>query len=70
MARVLYPDVLPYIVGTPATYGFAIRNGRTMADNAPEEMLSLVLNTAVPSGLTPAIAKQLRLASFPYVVVA
>jgi hypothetical protein len=59
---------LPYVVGTPASYGFASFNGRTLADNAPEAMLSLVLNTAVPSGLTPAVAKQLRNEGFPYVV--
>jgi hypothetical protein len=70
VARTLYPDVLSYVVGTPASYGFAGRNGRPLADNAPEAMLSLVLNTAVPSGLTPAIASQLRRQSFPYVVAA
>jgi hypothetical protein len=64
------PDVLHYIVGSRASYGFAIRNGRTLADNAPEEMLSLVLNTAVPSGLTPKAAAHLRTASFPFVVPA
>jgi hypothetical protein len=42
------------VIGTPAVYGFAGRNGRTQAANAPEAMLSLVTNTAVPSGLTPA----------------
>jgi Domain of unknown function (DUF4331) len=70
VARALFPDVLRYVVGTPATYGFTVRNGRTLADNAPEEMLSLVLNTAVLSGLTPSVAKQLRTAAFPYVVAA
>jgi hypothetical protein len=34
------PDVLPYLVGTPTTFGFAGRNGRTLADSAPEVMLS------------------------------
>jgi hypothetical protein len=34
--------VLSYVVGTLAVYGFAARNGRTQADNAPEAMLSLV----------------------------
>ncbi len=58
------------MVGTPATYGFAARNGRKPADNAPEAMLSLVLDKAVPSGLTPAVARDLRTASFPYVVPA
>jgi len=70
VARELLPDVLPYVIGTPAVYGFAARNGRTMADNAPEAMLSLVTNTAVPSGLTPATAKDQRAATFPYVVPA
>jgi hypothetical protein len=68
VARELYPDVLPYVVGTPATYGFAVRNGRTLADNAPEVMLSLVTGTAVPSGLTPAVASQWRSSEFPYLI--
>ena len=50
VARKLFPDVLPYVVGTPATYGFAGFNGRTLADNAPEAMLSLVLNSRRPLG--------------------
>jgi hypothetical protein len=70
VAAELFPDVLPYVVGTPATYSFAGRNGRALADNAPEAMLSLVTNTAVPSGLKPAVAKHLRDADFPYVVPA
>jgi hypothetical protein len=68
VARQLFPDVLPYVVATPATFGFATRNGRTLADNAPEAMLSLVTNTAVPSGLTPSVTKHLRAEHFPYVV--
>ena len=64
----LLPDVLPYVVGTPASYSFAAMNGRTMADNAPEEMLSLVTNTAVPSGLKPSVSEHLRASKFPYVV--
>jgi hypothetical protein len=58
---------LSYVVGTPATYGFAVRDGRTLADNAPEVMLSLVVNTAVPSGLQPSISERLRSGNFPYV---
>ncbi|MFZ1997718.1 MAG: DUF4331 family protein, partial [Solirubrobacteraceae bacterium] len=68
VARRLFPDVLPYAVGTPASYGFAGFNGRTLADNAPEAMLSLVLNTGVSSGLTPGVARTLRDEGFPYVV--
>ena len=70
VARELFPDLLPYVVGTPASYGFAVRNGRTLADNAPEVMLSLVAGTAVPSGLRPSVAERLRRGTFPYVVAA
>jgi hypothetical protein len=68
VARELFPDVLSYVVGTPAVYGFAARNGRPLADNAPEAMLSLVTNTAVPSGLKPSVSQHLRHTNFPYVV--
>ena len=70
VARELFPDVLPYVVGTPATFGFATRNGRTLADNAPEVMMSLVAGTAIPSGLKPSVAKNQRADKFPYVVPA
>jgi hypothetical protein len=67
VATELLPDVLPYVVGTQAIFGFATRNGRTLADNAPEVMLSLVTGTAVPSGLTPGGTRHLRgAAGFPY----
>jgi hypothetical protein len=68
VAQILLPDVMSYVVGTPASYGFAGRNGRTMADNAPEAMLSLVTNTAVASGLKASVSEHLRAAEFPYVV--
>jgi hypothetical protein len=68
VARTLFPDVMPYVVGTPATYGFAGFNGRTLADNAPEAMLSLVSGTAVPSGLKPSVTERLRSSAFPYVL--
>jgi hypothetical protein len=70
VARDLLPDLLPYEVGTPATFGFAARNGRTLADNAPEVMLSLVTGTAIPSGLRPSVAKNQRSSTFPYVIAA
>jgi hypothetical protein len=70
VARELFPDVLSYVVGTPATYGFAVRNGRSLADNAPEAMLSLVSGMAVPSGLKPSVSEHLRDTNFPYVVPA
>lgn len=70
VARELLPDVLPYVVGTPASFGFATRNGRGLADNAPELMLSMVAGTAVPSGLDPSANEDLRRPVFPYVVPA
>jgi hypothetical protein len=66
----LLPDLLPYVVGTPASFGFAGINGRTLADNAPEVMMSLVTGQAVPSGLTPAVAAPQRRDRFPYIVPA
>lgn len=68
VAARLYPDILPYTVGTPAAFGFASFNGRTLADNAPEVMLSLVTGAAVPSGLRPSVSAHLRRPDFPYVV--
>jgi hypothetical protein len=68
VTRLLYPDVLPYQVGTAADFGFAAINGRTMADNAPEVMFSLVLNSGIASGLTSDTINDARSDSFPYVV--
>src|SRR5262249_14259711 len=70
VARELLPDVLQYVVGTPASYGFAARNGRTLADNAPAVMLAMVTGASVRSGLKPSVAAHLRDKAFPYVVPA
>src|SRR6202453_5192862 len=66
VARTLLPDILPYVVGTPAVFGFVTRNGRTLADNAPEAMMSLVVGTGLPGGLQPSVAAPLRGSEFPY----
>ena len=39
-AHELFPDVVPDVVGTPAVNRFGTRNGRSLADNAPETTLS------------------------------
>jgi hypothetical protein len=70
VAKTLLPDVLPYVVGTPASFGFATRNGRTLADNAPEAMMSLVIGTAVPGGLKPSVAAAQRSGQFPFLTPA
>lgn len=67
VARLL-PDVLPYRVGSSAEFGFAGFNGRTLADNAPEVMYSLITNTGFPTGLTSADAAKTRADDFPYLV--
>ena len=70
VAKTLLPDVLPYVVGTPASFGFATRNGRTLADNAPEAMMSLVVGAAVPGGLRPSVAEAQRSGRFPFLTPA
>ncbi|MFY1683742.1 DUF4331 family protein [Micromonospora sp.] len=70
VAELILPDMLSYRVGSPASFGFAVRNGRALRDNAPEVMFSLVLNKAITSGLTAETAEGTRSTSFPYVVPA
>jgi hypothetical protein len=65
----IVPDLLPYVVGSPALFGFAGFNGRRLADNAPEVMFSLATNSAVPIGLAAGDLKRSQDA-FPYVVPA
>ena len=70
LARRLMPDVLPYQTGTAASYGFLGFNGRAMADNAPEVMFSLAMNSAVSTGLGAEEQAAARSDRFPYVVPA
>lgn len=70
VARRLVPDVLPYRTGTSASYGFSGFNGRALGDNAPEAMFSLVMNSAITTGLSPEQFSSTRSDHFPYVVAA
>ncbi|WP_405395807.1 DUF4331 family protein [Microbispora hainanensis] len=63
----LLPNILPYIVGTPASFGFAEWNGRTMTDNAPDVMFSIAANTPVAQGIGKESVVEPPSASFPYV---
>lgn len=65
----LVPDLLRYVVGTPALFGFAGFNGRRLSDNAPEVMFSLATNSAVGTGLRAGQVERSRDA-FPFVVPA
>lgn len=62
----LFPDLLRYRIGTPATFGFAARNGRGLTESAAEVMFSLVLNKAVPLGIDAGSVTRPVHARFPY----
>ncbi|ANW67656.1 hypothetical protein BCA37_11855 [Mycobacterium sp. djl-10] len=67
IARRLFPNILPYEVGTPAAFSFARFNGRSLIDNAPDVMFSMALDTAVSSGLDPSSVSPPPSSIFPYV---
>jgi len=66
-ARRCFPNMLPYTVGTPASFGFAEWNGRSMTDNAPDVMFTIAANTPVRLGIgkESVISKPSKM--FPYV---
>jgi hypothetical protein len=66
VARFL-PNVLPYVVGTPACFGFNSLNGRTLTDNAPNVMFSIAANTPVSLGIGKESVTSKPRAFFPYV---
>jgi Domain of unknown function (DUF4331) len=45
VVQFLFPDVLAYNPLLPTSYGFAGRNGRALADDTPDVILSLLANT-------------------------
>jgi len=61
------PNILPYEVGTPAFFGFAEWNGRSLTDNAPDVMFSIAANMPVSLGIgkESVIPKPSKI--FPYV---
>ncbi|MEV5147096.1 DUF4331 family protein [Streptomyces sp. NPDC052727] len=63
----ILPNVLPYVVGTPASYGFAQWNGRTLTDNAPDVMFSFASNTPVTLGIGKESITAKPSQTFPYV---
>jgi hypothetical protein len=62
----LFPDVLHYRIGTPAEFGFTVRNGLGLTHCVPEVMFALVLNKAVPLGLDSRSATGVPHHDFPY----
>ena len=67
VARRFCPNILPYEVGTPAAFGFAEWNGRSLTDNAPDVMFSLAANTPVRLGIGKESVTSKPSAAFPYV---
>jgi Domain of unknown function (DUF4331) len=66
----LLPDVLPYVIGTPAVFGFTKFNGRALTDNAGEVMFSLTTDSALSIGLSQDAVDAPTTSSFPYVAAA
>ncbi len=66
-ARRLFPNMLPYEVGTPAVFGFAEWNGRSLTDNAPDGMFSMAANTPVRLGIGKESVTSKPSGTFPYV---
>jgi hypothetical protein len=63
----LLPNVLPYVVGTPACFGFNSWNGRSLTDNAPDVMFSIAANTPVALGIGRESVTSTPRPYFPYV---
>ena len=70
VARRFFPNILPYKVGTPAVFGFAEWNGRSLTDNAPDVMFSIAANTPVHLGIGKESVTSKPSRTFPYVPAA
>jgi len=67
VAHRFFPNVLPYEVGTQATFGFAEWNGRSLTDNAPDVMFSIAANSPVHLGIGKESVAPKPSKTFPYV---
>ena len=70
VAHRFFPNILPYEVGTPAVFGFAEWNGRSLTDNAPDVMFSIAANTPVRLGIGKESVTSKPSRMFPYVPAA
>lgn len=70
VARRFCPNILPYQVGTPAIFGFAEWNGRSLTDNAPDVMFSIAANTPIRLGIGKESVPSKPSKTFPYVPAA
>ena len=67
VAHRLFPNMLPYEIGTPAILGFAEWNGRSLTDNAPDVMFSIAANAPVRLGIGKESVTSKPSKTFPYV---
>ncbi|MBW0446702.1 DUF4331 domain-containing protein [bacterium M00.F.Ca.ET.228.01.1.1] len=67
VAHRFLPNILPYSVGTPAVFGVALWNGRTMTDNAPDVMFTMAANTPISLGIGKESVTSKPSSTFPYV---
>jgi len=70
VVRRFCPNILPYEVGTPAVFGFAEWNGRSLIDNAPNVMFSIAANAPVSLGIGKESVTSKPSKTFPYVPAA
>ncbi|MFG2452823.1 DUF4331 family protein [Streptomyces sp. NPDC048512] len=67
VANRVLPNVLPYTVGTGASFSFAGWNGRALTDDVATVMFSFASNTPVSMGITGQSLTVQPSPSFPYV---
>jgi hypothetical protein len=67
IAHRLFPNMLPYEVGTQALLGFTGWNGRSLTDNAPDVMFSTAANTPIRLGIGKESVTSKPSKTFPYV---
>jgi hypothetical protein len=67
IAHRLFPNMLPYEVGTQASLGFIEWNGRSLTDNAPNVMFSTAANTPIQLGIGKESVTSKPRKTFPYV---
>ncbi|KQV83666.1 DUF4331 family protein [Rhizobium sp. Root1220] len=67
LAHRLFPNILPYTVGTEANFGFSEWNGRSLTDNVSDVMFSFAANTPVGLGIGKESVSSKPSKTFPYV---
>jgi hypothetical protein len=70
VARRFCPNILPYSVGTSASFGFLEWNGRSLTDNTPDVMFSIAANAPVHLGIGKESVTSKPSKTFPYVPAA